>query len=235
MNDFRMVAVLLPIALLYGASALAQQADGDFVPVTDAMLEDPDPANWMMWRRTLDSWGYSPLDQIDRDNVRELRLVWSRPLADGIQEGTPLVYEGVMFFPNPNDITQAMDAATGDLIWEYARNLPPDLGEIFFGADINRNLAIYGSTIIDLSADDFVYALDATSGQLLWESRVQDYRVYPGLHSSGPITAAGKIFAGRNCRPQGGPEACIITAHDAATGEELWRRRTIPRPGEPGD
>ena len=235
MNDFRIAAVLLPIALLYGASALAQQADGDFVPVTDAMLEDPDPANWMMWRRTLDSWGYSPLDQIDRDNVRELRLVWSRPLADGIQEGTPLVYEGVMFFPNPNDITQAMDAATGDLIWEYARDLPPDLGDIFVGADINRNLAIYGSTIIDLSADDFVYALDATSGQLVWETRVQDYRVYPGHHSSGPITAAGKIFAGRNCRPQGGPEACIITAHDAASGEELWRRRTIPRPGEPGD
>ena len=235
MNDFRIAAVLLPIALLYGASALAQQADGDFVPVTDAMLEDPDPANWMMWRRTLDSWGYSPLDQVDRDNVRELRLVWSRPLADGIQEGTPLVYEGVMFFPNPNDITQAMDAATGDLIWEYARDLPPDLGDIFVGADINRNLAIYGSTIIDLSADDFVYALDATSGQLVWETRVQDYRVYPGHHSSGPITAAGKIFAGRNCRPQGGPEACIITAHDAASGEELWRRRTIPRPGEPGD
>ena len=235
MNDFRIAAVLLPIALLYGASALAQQADGDFVPVTDATLEDPDPANWMMWRRTLDSWGYSPLDQIDRDNVRELRLVWSRPLADGIQEGTPLVYEGVMFFPNPNDITQAMDAATGDLIWEYARDLPPDLGDIFVGADINRNLAIYGSTIIDLSADDFVYALDATSGQLVWETRVQDYRVYPGHHSSGPITAAGKIFAGRNCRPQGGPEACIITAHDAASGEELWRRRTIPRPGEPGD
>ena len=235
MNDFRIAAVLLPIALLYGASALAQQADGDFVPVTDAMLEDPDPANWMMWRRTLDSWGYSPLDQVDRDNVRELRLVWSHPLADGIQEGTPLVYEGVMFFPNPNDITQAMDAATGDLIWEYARDLPPDLGDIFVGADINRNLAIYGSTIIDLSADDFVYALDATSGQLVWETRVQDYRVYPGHHSSGPITAAGKIFAGRNCRPQGGPEACIITAHDAASGEELWRRRTIPRPGEPGD
>ena len=235
MNDFRIAAVLVPIALLYGASALAQQADGDFVPVTDAMLEDPDPANWMMWRRTLDSWGYSPLDQIDRDNVRELRLVWSRPLADGIQEGTPLVYEGVMFFPNPNDITQAMDAATGDLIWEYARDLPPDLGDIFVGADTNRNLAIYGSTIIDLSADDFVYALDATSGQLVWETRVQDYRVYPGHHSSGPITAAGKIFAGRNCRPQGGPEACIITAHDAASGEELWRRRTIPRPGEPGD
>ena len=235
MNDFRIAAGLLPIALLHGAAALAQQADRDFIPVTDAMLEDPDPANWMMWRRTLDSWGYSPLDQIDRDNVRELRLVRSRPLADGIQEGTPLVYQGVVFFPNPNDITQAMDAATGDLIWEYARDLPLDLGEIFVGADINRNLAIYGSTVIDLSADDFVYALDATSGKLLWESRVQDYRVYPGHHSSGPITAAGKIFAGRNCRPQGGPEACIITAHDAASGEELWRRRTIPRPGEPGD
>ena len=64
-----------------------------FVPVTDEMLRDPDPADWRMWRRTLNHWGYSPLVQIDRGNVRELRLVWAHPIYEGVQEGTPLVYE----------------------------------------------------------------------------------------------------------------------------------------------
>ena len=79
------------------------------------MLANPAPADWPMWRRTLDNWGYSPLDQIDRRNVAQLRLVWSRPLAEGDQEGTPLVHDGILYFPNPFDITQAFDAATGDL------------------------------------------------------------------------------------------------------------------------
>ncbi len=66
-----------------------------------------------MWRRTLNNWGYSPLDQINRRNVKELRLVWTRPLTNGDQEGTPLVHDGIMFFPNPNDVTQAFDADDG--------------------------------------------------------------------------------------------------------------------------
>ena len=65
-------------------------------PVTDAMLQQPDPADWLMWRRTLDSWGHSPLEQIDRRNVVDLRLVWTRALGPGMQEGTPLVHDGVL-------------------------------------------------------------------------------------------------------------------------------------------
>ena len=100
------------------------QSFADFVPVTDEMLQEPDPADWPMWRRTLDSWGYSPLDQVDRQNVGNLRLVWSRALGAGSQEGTPLVYGGVMYMPNPEDVIQAIDAVTGDLIWEYRSPLP---------------------------------------------------------------------------------------------------------------
>ena len=68
-----------------------------------------------MWRRTLDGWGYSPLDQIDRDNVGALRMVWTRALDAGNQEGTPLAYDGVLYMPNPSDVIQAIDAVTGDL------------------------------------------------------------------------------------------------------------------------
>ncbi|HEX6997883.1 MAG TPA: PQQ-binding-like beta-propeller repeat protein [Gammaproteobacteria bacterium] len=206
----------------------------DFVPVTDEMLRNPDPADWLMWRRTLDSWGYSPLDQINRRNVSQLRLVWTRTLAPGDQEGTPLVYDGVMYFPNPNDITQALDAATGDLIWEYRRRVPDDVGEYFPAAPTNRNLAIYGNHILDNGADGYAYALDARTGNLVWETLILDYR-HGAKNSSGPISIpGGKVISGRSCEPEGGPEACVVTAFDAETGEELWRTRTIPKPGEPG-
>jgi alcohol dehydrogenase (cytochrome c) len=203
--------------------------------VTDAVLGNPAAGDWLMWRRTLNSWGFSPLDQINRDNVRQLAMVWTRPLAPGIQEGTPLVHDGVMFMPNPLDIVHAIDAATGDLIWEYRRTLPDDIGKSVPFPAINRNVAIYGNTIIDTSADDFVYALDVASGKLVWETLILDHRQHAAQQTSGPIIANGKVISGRGCEPKGGPEACVITAHDARTGKELWRRGTIPKPGEPGD
>ena len=233
--------VILLVAALGGelalpAAAQAQPA-GDFVPVTDAMLQDPAPGDWLMWRRTLDGWGYSPLDQIDRDNVGELRMVWSRALTEGRQQGTPLAYGGVLYMPNPADVIQAIDAVTGDLVWEHRREVPDDIGDYVFNTlwQNNRNIAIYGSTILDTSADDHIFALDAETGRMVWETQVLDYQTHPATQSSGPIVADGKVVSGRSCMPAGGPDACVITAHDPHTGEELWRRRTIPAPGEPGD
>ncbi len=229
-------ALLLAASALLPGAARAQTATSGFVPVTDAMLQDPAPGDWPMWRRTLDGWGYSPLDQIDRDNVGDIRMVWSRGLAEGSNQGTPLVYDGVMYMPNPGDVIQALDAVTGDLRWEYRRDLPDDLGDHVSGLSrTNRNIAIHDTFIIDTSADDYVFALDATTGRLAWETEILDYRTLPAHQSSGPIIAGGKIVSGRGCMPEAGPNACVVTAHDAATGEELWRRRLIPGPGEPGD
>ena len=218
------------------AAGLAQ-SEAEFTPVTDAMLQDPAPGDWLTWRRTLDGWGYSPLDQIDRTNVDGLRMVWTRGLTDGSNQATPLVYDGVMYMPNPDDVIQAIDAVTGDLLWEYRRDHPEDLSEYVTAmlSGINRNIAIYDNLIINTSADDFVFALDATTGDLVWETEILDYKTLPAHQSSGPIIANGKVISGRGCMPAAGPDACVITAHDAATGAELWRRRTIPRPGEPGD
>ena len=222
------------LLLTLGLQGVEAQTNGDFVPVTDAMLQDPAPSDWLMWRRTLDGWGYSPLDQIDRENVGALRMVWSRGMTDGSQQATPLVYDGVMYLPNPRDVIQAIDAATGDLLWEYRRNLPEDTATRGL-ATTNRNLAIHGDRIIDTSADGYVFALDVATGEQVWETQILDYETHPALQSSGPIIADGKVVSGRSCSPRGGPDACVIVAHDAATGEELWRRRTIPAPGEPGD
>ena len=223
------------LALVASGTLLnAQPLIEDFVPVTDEMLQNPDPADWLMWRRTLDNWGYSPLDQITTRNVDSLQLVWTRQLQPGDQEGTPLVYDGIMYFPNPNDITQAIDAATGNSIWEYRRGVPDDVGQYFPAAPTNRNIAIHGNHILDNGADGWAYAIDATTGELAWESFILDYRA-GAKNSSGPIVANGMVISGRSCEPEGGPDACVITAFSAETGEELWRTRTIPRPGEPGD
>ena len=230
-------ALLLVVSLVGFVRAPLHGQSVEFAPVTDAMLQNPSAEDWLMWRRTLNGWGYSPLDQIDRGNVGQLQLVWSRGLGPGLQQGTPLVYDGVMYMPNPRDLIQAIDAATGDLRWEYRRDWPDDLEDYMLGAltDLNRNLAIYNRQIIDTSGDDYVFALDAVTGELVWETEILDYRVNPANQSSGPIIAEGKVISGRGCTPRGGPNACVIVAHDAATGEELWRRRTIPAPGEPGD
>ena len=224
----RLTAVVAA-AVVCGFAVRAQE-NGGFNPVSDAMLQRPSPADWLMWRRTLDSWGYSPLDQITRANVSGLRLVWSRPLGPGRQEATPLVYNGVMYVPNPSDYIQALNAVTGDVIWEYRRELPKDLRR---SNEANRNLAIYGTTIIDTSSDNQVYALDARTGALVWQTPIYDH-TKRATASSGPIVANGKIIGGRNCQPDAGADGCIITAHDARTGKEIWRTRTIPRPGEPG-
>ncbi|MEE2636763.1 MAG: PQQ-binding-like beta-propeller repeat protein [Acidobacteriota bacterium] len=217
-------------------SADLGRAQSGPVPVTDAMLQSPPAEDWLMWRRTLDGWGYSPLDQVNRDNVSTLQMVWTRGLTQGSNQGTPLIHDGVMYMPNPGDVIQAIDAVTGDLKWEHRRDQPEDIEEFVSGlAQINRNIAIHGTLIIDTSADDYVFALDATTGRLVWETEILDYRELPAHQSSGPIVANGKIVSGRGCMPRSGPDACVVTAHDATTGEELWRRRLIPAPGEPGD
>ena len=231
------VVALVALALMaVGPQRLHAEAP-EFVPVTDAMLGDPAPADWLMWRRTLDGWGYSPLDQITRKNVADLRMVWSRALHEGSQTGTPLAYRGIVYMPNPNDVIQALDGASGDLIWEHRRPIPEDAKGFVGGllASNNRNIAIWGSLIIDTSVDDHVFAIDAVSGKQVWETMVLDYKTHPAIQGAGPIIANGKAISGRSCSPRGGPESCVIVAHDAKTGAEVWRRRTIPGPGEPGD
>ena len=197
-------------------------------PVTDAMLLDPDPEDWLIYRRTYNGWGHSPLDQIDRDNVGDLQLAWVWSMADGRNQPTPLVHDGVMYLANPGNVVQALDAVTGSLLWEYRRPLP----EALRGAN-SRNLAIYDGKIYMGTRDAHVVALDARTGELVWETRMADYN--DGYsNSSGPIVAGGRVVNGINGCSRFMPDSCFITAHDARTGEELWRRLTIAAPGEPG-
>ena len=225
------VAAVIACGVLVVAPAFAQPTE-EFVPVTDAMLASPSDDDWLTWRRTTNGWGYSPLDQVNKDNVSDLRMVWTRALATGRMEGTPLAYDGVLYMPESSDVIEAIDAVTGDLIWSYRRDLPDDVYDMVGGnARGNRNIAIYDRFIVNTTDDDFAIGLDATTGELAWETQIFDYQVNPAGHSSGPIIADGKAISGRSCRPLGGPETCVVIAHDARTGEEVWRRSTIPRQG----
>src|SRR5262249_24646985 len=160
----------------------------------------------------------SPLDKINRGNVAQLKMVWMRPMGPGnTQEATPLVYNGVMYLPSPGDFIQAVDARTGASIWEYQRELANGARR-----PTKRNIAIYGNMIINTSADNHEYALDVQTGKVLWDTEVLDPKK-PANPSSGPIVVNGKVIAGRQCQPGAGRDSCIITAHDAKTGKELWR------------
>ena len=136
------------------------------------MLLNPPDGDWLMWRRTYDGWGYSPLDEINKENVGELQLAWSWGMTPGGRtQETPLVHDGVMFLQNSDHRIQALDAATGDLIWEYQYELPDGVNP---GGE--RSKAIYGDNLIVATRDAHLIALDVKTGQLVWDKQVADYK-----------------------------------------------------------
>ncbi len=223
----------VPTGELVRATGLTtvEGAIGPLPPVTDAMLRDPDPSDWLMYRRTYDAWGYSPLDQIRRENVADLELAWVWAMADGTNQPTPLVLDGIMFLTNPGNIIQALDAATGDLLWEYRRQFPDHIRP--GGFNQLRNVALYEDKVFLATRDASLVALDARTGKMVWDTQVADPR--KGYASvAGPLVVEGLVVNGMNGCGRFFEDSCFITAHDADTGAEVWRTYTIARPGEPG-
>jgi len=212
------------------ANTLTVKPVANFVPVTDAMIRAPKPEDWLMYRGNYAGWAYSQLDKINKTNVKNLQLVWSRAMAPGDNEITPIVYNGVMYIANPNDVIQAIDATSGDLLWEYKHPLPPRDALHNHQGEHKRSLALYGNFIIFVSFDNIVVGLDARTGQRMWQqARGGDGYV---TNSSGVLVANGMVIAGSTANGYGGG---YISGHDAKNGEELWRKEVIPHPGEPGD
>ena len=233
-SRFVCVAVLAGlVGLALGVPSAAGQAQ-EFVPITDEMLRDPDPGDWLMAYRTYDFQAFSPLDEIDRDNVGGLRLAWMRAMEEGGQQIRPLVYDGVMYIAQPGyDHLQALDATTGDLIWDYRREQPDDIREHAQFGDRTRHLALYGNHIYHLTADAHIIAVDARTGELAWESRTADYR--DGItHSSGAVIVNGMVVSGRTCSPASLDARCFVAAHDADGGAERWRTYTAAGADDPG-
>eukprot|EP00873_Tetraselmis_striata_P030107 jgi/Tetstr1/450371/TSEL_037407.t1 len=213
------VSVAALLAVL-GASAPAWAQDDAFTPVTDEMLSAPADGDWPLWRRALDSWGYSPLDEIDRENVSDLTLAWGWSMEPGWQETAPIVYDGVMYLANPDGIAQALDAVTGDLLWEYRREMP----EGFRPGMMSRGLAIYGDKVFFATPDAGLVALDAVSGQVVWETDVAgDGKTV----TAAPVVADGKVIVGYMGCFGFVADKCGVAAFDTETGDEVWRNITV--------
>ena len=202
-------------------------------PVTDAMLRDPAPDDWLMWRRTYDNWGHSPLTQINRDNVKHLTGAWSWALnSSGMTEFTPLVHDGIMFMWNYGELIQALDARNGNLLWQYRYQMPADYSRNVFYRT-KRALAIGGNKLIVPTTDMHLLALDVKTGAVIWDVVTDDARTSRRVYNGGPLVVKGKVIMGASgCAP--GIAGCFITAHDLETGKQLWRFNTIAQPGEPG-
>jgi alcohol dehydrogenase (cytochrome c) len=224
-----LVCVLAPAATVQ-AQAPAKTVP-NFQPVTDAEMRAPKPEDWLLYRGNYKGWGYSQLDQINKTNVKNLQLAWSRVMEPGLNEITPIVHDGIMYLGNPSDVIQAIDAVTGELIWEYRHPLPPKEQFPATHGQRKRSISLYGEYVIFATWDNFVVGLDARTGKRMWQSARGGNLFIQ--NSSGPIVANGMVVAGSTCQVAG--FGCYVTGHDAKNGEELWRNEFIPKPGEPGD
>jgi alcohol dehydrogenase (cytochrome c) len=206
--------------------------DRPYRPVTDAMLEKPDAADWINWRRTYDGTGYSPLTQINRQNVSQLALVWSWGMPTGAHQPTPLVHDGVMFLPTPGGGAQAVDATNGDFLWEFRAPQPRE-GNGNVRNSPSRNLAIYADRVYVTTGDARLIALSARTGEVAWDTQVVDPKL-GYTYTAGALAVKGVIISSLTGCARFKNDVCYILGHDAQTGKELWRTSTVARPGEPG-
>ena len=196
----------------------------NYTPVTEAMLSNPAPENWLTWRRSHQGLGYSPLAQIDTSNVDDLTIAWAQSLPAGANMNEPLVRDGVLYVFGYGDSVHAFDAATGRSIWNYKRQLPQ-------GTPLTskKSIALYGDKLFTATSDSHMVALDARTGRPVWDVALTDkpdMRV-PG----GPLAADGVLMQGLATQVAGGG---LIVAFDAASGEKLWEFETVAKPGQPG-
>jgi len=197
--------------------------------VTADRLRKPEDGNWLMFRRSYDGFGFSPLDKITPDNVARLVPVWS--FATGQTEGhqaPPVVNNGVMFVATPGNQVIAVEARSGNILWRYKRPIPEDMQ---LAHPTSRGVALFGDKVFFAAADAVLVALDARTGKEVWTAKVEDYQ--KGYYMSlAPLVADGKVMVGSS----GGEFGVrgFLSAYDAETGTEAWKTFTVPEPGQPG-
>jgi alcohol dehydrogenase (cytochrome c) len=202
----------------------------NYAPVTDEMLRNPDPGDWLMVRRNYQGWSYSPLGEITRANVKDLRLAWVWAMQEGgANQPMPLVHNGVMYLANTLNILQALDAKTGELIWE--NHVGPEQA---VGIAAMRNISIYQDKVFFTTTDARLVALDARTGAKVWETPIADRTKGNYSETSGSIVINGKVLQGLAGCDRYGSEPCYISAYDAATGRQLWKFHTIATGDDPG-
>src|SRR5438132_2990457 len=220
----------LPIALFAAQGVHAQGVHVEstaYPSVTDERLQRPEAGDWLMYRRTYDGSGFSPLKQITSSNVSHLTLAWSMSTdLLGAHETTAIVNHGRMFITTPQNNVIALDAKTGTQLWRYARKYPDGLFQLH---PTNRGVALYSDYVYMATTDCALVALDAASGKEVWTVPIDDYKT--GCYSTlAPLAVRGKIILGYS-----GGEVGVrgsVSAFDALTGKGLRNTYTLPGPGE---
>ena len=189
------------------------------------------PDQWLTYSGSYDGQRFSTNDQITASNVSHLRLLWMKQYTTSETqiETSPLVVGGFIFLTIPPNRVEALDARTGELIWQYDRELPPHLS-VCCGY-VNRGLAALGSTLYLGTLDAHLVALDMRTGKVLWDVEIADYKASYSI-TGAPLALKNMVVTG----VAGGEYGIrgFVDARDAATGKEIWRFDAIPQPGQAG-
>ncbi len=200
-----------------------------YAPITEEMMIHPPASDWLMHYWNYAGWSHSPLKQINAKNAHNLQLRWVWSMDDGErQQITPLVHDGVMFISNNiTNRVQALNAKTGDLIWENT------LGPRLTGQqNATRTMALYGDKLFYPATDANLYALDARTGKIDWTIK---FSSYGNDKIGGLMVADGKIIAGLGrCDERALADRCFIAAYDVNDGHQIWKFSTVAYTGEPG-
>jgi len=210
----------------FPAAPLIADPFAGFTPVTQAELVNPAPGDWVAWRRSQLGQGFSPLDQVTRDNVAQLGVAWAQALPPGPTLAEPLVREGVMYVHAYGDQVFAFDAVSGRQLWRYRRQMPE--GTVLQG---KKTISLWDDKLIVATSDLHVLALDARTGRPAWDVAIPTGTRTGFRLNGGTLVADGVVMIGLANQ---GDEGSLIAAFDAGTGAHLWNFNTVAHADEPG-
>jgi alcohol dehydrogenase (cytochrome c) len=227
----RIVLSVLVLLLLASGISLPQSPTASWDPITEDRLRHPKAGDWLSYRRSDDVFAFSPLTEINRTNVKNLRPVWTYPVQDDSRwVPTPVVANGIMYVASGHGRVLAFDVASGEIKWIHTRTYPQDIraSQAYLRA---RGVSVFEDKIYWGTADSYLIALDARTGKQIWQVQTADYKKGIG-HAHPPLIADGKVivgFIGGEREVRG-----ALAAYDAKSGELKWKTWTVPAPGEPG-
>ena len=173
-----LASVALPLFAPLPGPVAAQTSDWE--QITEERLLHPEDGDWLNYRRTYDVQGFSPLEEINRDNVQELRPLWTYSFRDNNRwSPTPMVANGIMYVSEGSGRVTAMDAVSGDEIWVHERSFPDDI-RISMAYPRSRGVAVFEDKVYWGTADAYLVVLDAQTGEMLWERQTEDFRLGAG-------------------------------------------------------